>query len=91
VYANVSDEQHAELVDALHRQWRVTTRAVIILLSAGGMSAAQIAEVLHYDPRTVRRWIARHDLECLAGLPDRPRTGRPRLGSPASANAFTGC
>jgi transposase len=81
VYANVSDEQYQQLVDALHRQWRVATRGVMILLSAAGMSAAQIGEVLRYDPRTVRRWIARHDLEGLAGLPDRPRCGRPRLGS----------
>ena len=82
VYANLSDEQHHDLVTALHRQWRVATRAVMILLSAGGMSPAEIAALLYYDPRTVRRWIARHDLDGMAGLPDRPRTGRPRLGSP---------
>lgn len=81
VYANVSDEEYEQLVDALHRQWRVAARAVMILLSVGGMPAPQIAQLLHYDPRTVRRWIARHDLEGLAGLPDRPRCGRPRLGS----------
>ena len=82
VYANLTDEQYHQLVDALHRQWRVAARAVMILLSAGGMPAAQIAALLHYDPRTVRRWITRHNLEGLAGLPDRPRSGRPRLGSP---------
>jgi transposase len=82
VYANVSDEQYHQLVDALHRQWRVATRAVMVLLSASGMPAAQIGELLHYDPATVRRWIERHDVEGLAGLPDRPRSGRPRLGSP---------
>jgi transposase len=82
VYANVSDEQYHQLVDALHRRWRVATRAVMVLLSASGMTAAQIGELLHYDPATVRRWIGRHDLEGLAGLPDRPRSGRPRLGSP---------
>src|SRR5712691_8519975 len=38
VYANVSDEQYHQLVDALHRQWRVATRTVMVLLSAGGMS-----------------------------------------------------
>jgi transposase len=82
VYANVSDEQYQQLVTALHRQWRVATRAVMILLSAHGMPAAQIAALLHYDPATVRRWITRHDLEGLDGLPDRPRPGRPRIGSP---------
>jgi transposase len=82
LYANVSDEQYDQLVTALHRQWRVATRAVMILLSAHGMSACEIAVVLHYDPATVRRRIARHDLEGLDGLPDRPRPGRPRTGSP---------
>jgi hypothetical protein len=81
VYANPSDQQYHDLVDALHRQWRTATRAVMVVLSAGGMNAAQIGTLLHYDPATVRRWIARHDLEGLAGLPDRPRSGRPRLGS----------
>jgi hypothetical protein len=82
VFANVSDEQYHNLVTALHQQWRVATRAVMVLLSAHGMSAADIAALLHYSPRTVRRWITRHDLEGLTGLPDRPRSGRPRLGSP---------
>jgi hypothetical protein len=45
------------------------------------MSAAEIADVLHFHPRTVRRWITRHDLDGLDALPDRPRSGRPRLGS----------
>lgn len=82
VYANLPDEQYHELVAALHQRWRVATRAVMILLSAGGMPATEIGALLHYHPRTVRRWIARHDLEGLTGLPDRPRSGRPRLGSP---------
>jgi transposase len=82
VYANVSDEEYHQLVDAFHRQWRVAARAVMILLSADGMPPSQIAALLHYDPATVRRWIHRYDLQGLAGLPDRPRPGRPRLGSP---------
>ena len=82
VYAALSTEQHTELVEALHHQWRTATRAVMILLSAGGLSATEIADLLDYDPVTVRRWITRHRLEGLPGLPDRPRSGRPRLGSP---------
>jgi transposase len=82
VYANLSDEQYHQVVDALHRQWRVATRAVMVLLSAGGMPASEIGALLHYDPATVRRWITRHGLEGFDGLPDRPRCGRPRLGSP---------
>jgi transposase len=83
VYANLSDHDHQQLVDALHSQWRVATRAVMVLLSAHGMSAAEIADLLYCHPRTVRRWIARHDLHGVSGLPDQPRSGRPRLGSPA--------
>ncbi|MEV0609443.1 IS630 family transposase [Polymorphospora rubra] len=82
VYANPTDEQYHQILDALHRQWRVATRAMMVLLSASGMSAAEIGALLHHDPATVRRWITRHNLEGLAGLPDRPRPGRPRLDSP---------
>ena len=38
VYANVSDEQYHQLLAALHQQWRVATRTVMVLLSARGMS-----------------------------------------------------
>lgn len=82
VFANLSDEQYHGLIDMLHGPWRIATRAVMVLLSANGMSAPDIAALLHYDPATVRRWIARHSVEGVAGLPDRPRSGRPRLGSP---------
>ena len=53
---------------------------VIVVLSAGGWTASEIAGLLHDDPNTVRAWIARHHAEGLAGLPDRPRSGRPRKG-----------
>jgi len=80
VYARMSAEQYTELITALHGPWRTATRMVIVVLSASGWSAGEIAEVLQYDPATVRRWITRHQQQGLAGLPDRPRTGRPRTG-----------
>ena len=80
VYARIPAGQHTELITALHGPWRTATRMVIVVLSCAGMSASEIAELLHYDPGTVRRWITRHQHEGLAGLPDRPRTGRPRKG-----------
>jgi transposase-like protein len=46
------------------------------------LPAAKIADLLGYDPSTVRRWIHRHQCHGTGGLADRPRTGRPRLGSP---------
>ncbi len=82
IYANVSDKQYHELLSALHHQWRPATRAVMVVLSANGMPATDIGTLLHYSPTTVRRWIARHEGEGVAGLPDRPRSGRPRIGSP---------
>ncbi len=82
VYANVSPAQYQQLVEALHQRWRVATRAVMVVLSAGGLSATEIGELLGYHPRTVRRWVSRHEAEGIAGLPDRPRPGRPRAGSP---------
>jgi transposase len=82
VYASMSAAQHTELITALHGPWRNATRIMMVVLSAAGWSASEIADVLHYDPKTVRGWIARHRSEGLAGLPDRPRSGRPRKGSP---------
>jgi hypothetical protein len=41
---------------------------------------AQIAALLDCHPATVRGWISRFNLEGAAGLADRPRSGRPRLG-----------
>lgn len=82
LYAEVSPRQHCHLLEALHGRWRVAVRLVMILLSCQGFSAAEIAELLYYDPHTVRRWITRWHAEGIDGLTDRPRPGRPRLGSP---------
>ena len=64
----------------LRGRWRQATRAVMVLLSAHGLAPAQIAELLDCHPATVRRWISRFNDEGPAGLADRPRCGRPRLG-----------
>jgi hypothetical protein len=52
----------------------------MVLLSAQGLPPAQIAALLDCHPATVRRWISRFNREGAAGLADRPRSGRPRLG-----------
>ena len=52
----------------------------MVLLSLHGLPPAQIAALLDCHPATVRRWISRFNGEGLAGLADRPRCGRPRLG-----------
>jgi transposase len=80
-YAVLTEQQHTELITALQGPWRTATRILMILLSSAGWSASEIADVLAYDPKTIRAWITRHQAEGLAGLPDRPRSGRPRKGS----------
>jgi hypothetical protein len=52
----------------------------MVLLSLHELPAAQIAALLDCHPATVRRWIGRFNSEGLAGLADRPRSGRPRIG-----------
>src|SRR6185437_4045635 len=64
----------------LRGRWRVPVRAVMVLLSLHGLSPAQIAALLECHPSTVRRWISRFNADGAAGLADRPRCGRPRLG-----------
>ena len=82
IYATLTPAQHHDLITALHGRWRIAARIVMVLLSASGMSAPDIAELLHYNPVTVRRWLDRHTRDGIDALPDRPRSGRPRLGSP---------
>ena len=70
-----------ELLEAdLRGRWREAARAVMVLLSAHGLAPSQIAELLDCHPATVRRWIGRFNAGGLAGLADRPRSGRPPLG-----------
>jgi transposase len=80
VFANGPGSEIEQLEADLHGRWRQATRAVMVLLSAHGLTPAQIAALLDCHPATVRRWIGRFNAEGAAGLPDRPRSGRPRLG-----------
>ncbi|MBA3488189.1 MAG: helix-turn-helix domain-containing protein [Longispora sp.] len=80
VFAEVPAAMQTELMDLLHGPWRTATRIIMIVLSARGMSAAEITDLLDYHPGTVRRWLNRFSVEGIQGLPDRPRSGRPRLG-----------
>ena len=77
-----SPTAHTELLALLHGPHRVAARLVMIVCSARGWDAAQVAELLGYDPRTVRRWVHRYNQQGIGGLADRPRCGRPRLGRP---------
>jgi transposase len=80
VFAKGPGREIEQLEADLHGRWRQATRAVMVLLSLHGLQAAQIAALLDCHPATVRRWISRFNSEGMAGLADRPRCGRPRLG-----------
>jgi hypothetical protein len=59
----------------------------MILLSQHGWTASGIADLLGYDPSSVRRWIHRYHTHGTAGLADRPRSGRPPTGQPHAHQA----
>jgi transposase len=80
VFANRPGSEIEQLQAELHGRWRQAARAVMVLLSAQGLPPAQIAALLDCHPATVRRWISRFNRDGAAGLADRPRSGRPRLG-----------
>jgi transposase len=80
VFAKGPGSEMEQLRAELQGRWRQAARAVMVLLSLRGLAPSQIAELLDCHPATVRRWIGRFNAEGLAGLADRPRSGRPRLG-----------
>jgi transposase len=53
-------------------------RGQMVLLSSRGKAASEIAPLWGVAGQCVRKVINRFDREGLAGLPDRPRRGRPR-------------
>jgi transposase len=56
---------------------REVERARIILLAGAGNRVPAIARKLELTETTVRAWLKRFNDEGLAGLQDRPRSGRP--------------
>jgi len=89
VFTDVPVGVRAQIMDLLHGRWRTATRLIMVLLSAAGMSPAEIADLLDYHPGTVRRWLHRFATDGIRGLPDRPRPGRPRLGGPTLTPRIT--
>ncbi len=61
---------------------RLADRAQVVLLAVVGGSNMAIAAYLHRTRYWVVRWRRRFSRERLAGLVDRPRSGRPRRLSP---------
>lgn len=57
--------------------YREVVRARIVLMAAEGMQNKEIAERLSLPVQIVTKWRKRFHAERLAGLEERPRTGRP--------------
>jgi transposase len=89
VFTDIPVGARAQIMHLLHGRWRTATRLIMVVLSAAGMSPAEIADLLDYNPATVRRWLHRFTTDGIGGLPDRPRPGRPRLGGPTLTPRIT--
>lgn len=77
----LSGEERAELervVRAPTSPQREVTRARVVLAAAAGESNRQIAARLGMSELAVGRWRTKFAHEGVAGLADRPRSGRPR-------------
>lgn len=81
----LTDEQRAELWRVVRGETssrRDVRRAEVILAAAEGEDTVAIAARLRHSTSTVVRWRKRFAVKGLAGLLDRPRSGRPPRISP---------
>jgi transposase len=62
---------------------RQVERAQIVLGAAAGESGYRISARLGISRPKVQQWLDRYEAEGIAGLADRPRSGRPRKITPA--------
>jgi len=78
--------EHRPRLEALARSrtapLREVQRARIVLAAADGVANAAIARDLQVEQNTVRTWRNRYAEHGVAGLSDRPRTGRPAVYGP---------
>ena len=80
------NEKDRAALQALTRRTTVAVglvrRARIVLRAADGEPLDRIARELGVQRNVVRTWVDRYREAGLAGLQDRPRSGRPRTFSP---------
>ena len=84
----LSAEEREHLEKLLRKQTaerRAVGRARIVLLAADGLTNQQIAAQTGYARWTVTTWRQRFAKDRLAGLQDKPRSGRPPVFSPGAA------
>jgi transposase len=85
-FVSLEPEQWAELEATMQspacdkRYWQ---RLYSVKLNAQGYTLAQISELLEVHYNSVYQWVTRYEEEGVAGLKDRPISGRPPLLSEA--------
>jgi transposase len=81
----LSADERRELRRMARREvGRVSERLHMVLLADRGYSVAQIATLYECSEATVRQWLGRFEAGGVAGLRDRPRSGRPRKADAAA-------
>lgn len=70
---------------------RAVERAQIIWQAHQGRPVSQIADHLRLNPQTVRDWLKRFNAQGLAGLDDRPRSGKPPTYTPEQTGEVIAC
>jgi transposase len=81
--AMTSDERQAieRLVHSRVAPVRLVERARMVTYAGEGRSVTDIAGLLKVNRKTVRRWLKRFNEAGVAGLEERPRSGRPPVYS----------
>lgn len=86
----LTDDERASVERLAHSRTtaaRQVERAQIIWQAHQGRTVAAIAEHLRLNKQTVRDWLKRFNAGGLAGLDDRPRSGKPPTYTPEQAGA----
>src|SRR3954453_3448116 len=74
------------------RDGAASRRMLALALVLGGASREEAARHAGMDRQTLRDWVHRYNAEGLAGLRDRPRSGRrPRLTPEQEARSGAAC
>ena len=80
---HIADHHDLDQLRALYkrqRDGRTRTRLQAVILARQGESAAAIAKILGYSPRSIQGWVRRYNAHGINGMADRPRSGRtPKL------------
>lgn len=89
-YSIVLTEKEREKLESMAQKYTApyfsVVRAKIVLLAAQGLSNDQIAAKFDLPRQIVSKWRKRFFEKRLAGLTDRPRSGRPARFSPQNCS-----